>query len=72
MVGLEKVYHSPVSQYGGSKPEIVNKTVKNLNAWYISCSTLAMNDSNGYTCFVDQATRIWACRKSKMAAINRK
>jgi len=24
MVGSEQVYHSPVSQYGGSKPEVVN------------------------------------------------
>jgi len=44
MVGLEPVYHSSVSQYGGSKPEVVNKTVKNLNALYISCSTLARNE----------------------------
>jgi len=44
MAWSEQVYHSPVSQYGGSKPEVVNKKVKNLNAWYISCSTLARND----------------------------
>jgi len=25
MVGQEEVYHSPVSQYGGSKPEVINK-----------------------------------------------
>jgi len=25
MVGSEQVYHPPVSQYGGSKPEVVNK-----------------------------------------------
>jgi len=25
MAGSEQVYRSPVSQYGGSKPEVVNK-----------------------------------------------
>jgi len=25
MIGSEQVYHSPVSQYDGSKPEVVNK-----------------------------------------------
>jgi len=30
MVGSEPVYHSPVSQYGGSKPEIVNTNSEQL------------------------------------------
>jgi len=30
MVGLEQVYHSPVSQYGSSKPEVVNKNSEKL------------------------------------------
>jgi len=30
MVGLEQVYHSPVSQYGGSKREVVNKNSEKL------------------------------------------
>jgi len=28
--GSEQVYHSPVSQYGGSKPEVVNKYSEKL------------------------------------------
>jgi len=44
MVGLQQAYHSPFSQYGGSKPEVVNKNSENLNAWYISCFTLAGNE----------------------------
>jgi len=28
--GSEQVYHSPVSQYGGSKPEVVNKNSDKL------------------------------------------
>jgi len=30
MVGSEQVYHSPVSQYGGSKSEVVNKYSEQL------------------------------------------
>jgi len=30
MVGSEQVYHSPVSQYGGSKPKVVNKNNEKL------------------------------------------
>jgi len=30
MVGSEQVYHSPVSQYGGSKPDVVNKNIEEL------------------------------------------
>jgi len=30
MVGSEQVFHSPVSQYGGSKPEVVNKNSEQL------------------------------------------
>jgi len=30
MVGPEQVYHPPVSKYGGSKPEVVNKKSKKL------------------------------------------
>jgi len=30
IVRSEKVYHSPVSQYGGSKPEVVNKSSEKL------------------------------------------
>jgi len=30
MVGSEQVYHSTASQYGGSKPEVVNKKSEKL------------------------------------------
>jgi len=30
---VKQAYHSPVSQYGGSKPEVVNKNSENLDAW---------------------------------------
>jgi len=30
MVGSEQVYHLPVSQYGVSKPEVVNKNIEKL------------------------------------------
>jgi len=30
MLGSEQVYHSPVSHYGGSKPEVVNKNSEKL------------------------------------------
>jgi len=30
MVGSEHMCHSPVSQYGGSKPEVVNKNSEKL------------------------------------------
>jgi len=45
MVGSEQVYQSPVSQYGGSKPEVVNKNSEKLERMvYISCSTPARNE----------------------------
>jgi len=44
MVKSEQVFYSPVSQYGGSKPDVLKKTVKNVNAWYIPCLTLARNE----------------------------
>jgi len=37
MVGSEQVYHSPVSQYGGSKPEVVNKNNKKLERFIFYC-----------------------------------
>jgi len=30
MVGSEQVYHSPINQYGGSKPEVVSKNSEQL------------------------------------------
>jgi len=33
MVGSEQVYHSPFSQYGGSKPKVVKINSEDLNAW---------------------------------------
>jgi len=45
MVGSEQVYHSPVSQYGGSNmAEVVNKNSEKLERMDISCSTLARNE----------------------------
>jgi len=45
MVGSEQVYHSPVSQYDGSKPEVVNKNSEKLERMvFISCSTIARNE----------------------------
>jgi len=49
MVGSEQVYHSPVSQYGGSKPEVVNKNSEQLKPMvYLLFYTSYERNSNCY------------------------
>jgi len=36
MVGSEQVYHSPISQYGGSKPEVITKNSEQLELMVLS------------------------------------
>jgi len=75
MVALEQVYHSPVSQHGGSKPENVNKNSEKLDSNEIPTTT-PMIPGSGSTCrllgirFITESRQENKCITARIHDIN--